>query len=144
MYGFSPSTLFFLLSNDVMLPIVSSSGSIQNNNITYKFADPTGIDFHYNFMRTGFPAINSSTGLGYFNTQYVAAPQYVCNGTNKNNAFSGDFPNWLSTINASIDLRAFYVKCSTDGKSYIPLVPDMPEVLGTISSYTGTPVAYTT
>lgn len=126
-----------------MLPIVSHTGTIAQNNITYKFADPTNIDFTYTFQRND-ATVNPTTGLGYFNTDYIAAPQYVCNGNNKNNAFSGDFPNWLSTINASIDLRGFYVKCSDNGKSYIPLVPDMPEVLGTISSYTGTPVAYTT
>lgn len=126
-----------------MLPIVSSTGSIGNNNITYKFADATSIDFTYNFKRDD-STVDSLTGLGYFNTNYIAAPQYACNGANKNNAFSGDFPNWLSTINASIDLRGFYVKCSSDGQSYIRLVPDMLEVLGTISSYTKTPVAYTT
>lgn len=132
MYGFSPSTLFFLLSNDVMLPIVPSGTTVNSQGIpVYKFADPNSVDFVYTFSSSAAATPYNGTngqGMGYFGSNQIASPQYICNGVNKNNAFSGDFPNWLSTINAQIDLRAFYVKCGYDSvlrqNTFIRLVPD--------------------
>ena len=93
----------------------------------------------------------NNNGLGYFNTCTVAAPNYFCaNPTNQNNGFSGEFPNWLSTINSNIDLRAFYVSCQQNKQtspstwSYKRILPNEPEVLNSNSSYSGSPVAYTT
>lgn len=135
-----------------MLPIVPSGTKINAQGIpVYQFADPNSVDFIYSFnpsiQATPYNGTNGN-GMGYFGSSQIASPQYVCNNVNKNNAFSGDFPNWLSTINAQIDLRAFYVKCGYDSitkqNTFIRLIPDMPEVLDTNSSYTGAPVAYTT
>lgn len=144
-----------MLTNDTMLPIIAESTKFNAQGIPiYTFADPNTIDFAYTFdkTKTSYSGTNNLTpndGIGYFGySQYIASPKWICNGANRNNAFSGDFPNWLSTINGQIDLRAFYVKCGYDNTSnqntYIRIVPDMPEVLGTLSSYTGYPVAYTT
>jgi len=118
-----------------MLPLNPGSKVSFNSQGTpvYTFADPTSIDFQYQFN----PSIDATpyngtagNGVGYFGSTLIASPQYICNGANKNNAFSGDFPNWLSTINASIDLRAFYVKCGYDSvtkqNTFIRLIPDMP------------------
>lgn len=135
-----------------MLPIVPGGTKVNSQGIpVYQFADPDSVDFVYNFdpsvQATPYNGTNGN-GMGYFGSNQIASPQYICNSVNRNNAFSGDFPNWLSTINAQIDLRAFYVKCGYDSitkqNTFIRLVPDMPEVLGTSSSYTGAPVAYTT
>lgn len=86
------------------------------------------------------------TGIGYFGSNNIASPQYICNDVNIGNAFSDNFPNWLSTINGQIDLRGFYVSCKfvNNQWTYTRLIPDQQEVLATISSYTGSPVAYTT
>lgn len=138
-----------------MLPIVPTTPTRLNAQgiPIYTFADPNAVDFAYNFSDTIATTNYAGTrgtndGVGYFGSNKIASPQYICNGANKNNAFSGDFPNWLSTINGQIDLRAFYVKCGYNSilnqHTYIRVVPDMPEVLGTLSSYTGYPVAYTT
>lgn len=129
-----------------MLPIssVNKSGSIP----IYTFMDPNNADFTYTFnaSQTGAQGTQGS-GVGYFGSTNIASPMYVCDPANKKNAFSSDFPNWLSTINAQIDLRAFYVECQGTTPAtyyYKRLIPDQNEVLGTLSSYTGAPVAYTT
>lgn len=145
-YGFAPKTLFFLLSYDPVLPINPNGITQQTDGIPlYSFADPQSINFVYNFDNSA-ASMNYNAQTGYFNCPYQASPQYICNGKNYNNAQSGEFPNWLATINASIDLRAFYVSCvNTNGIwSFNQLIPTMPEVLSTNSSYTGNPVAYTT
>lgn len=132
-----------------MLPINPNSYSINSRGVpVYTFQDPNSADFVYNFngTQTG-SAGTAGNGIGYFGTTNIASPMYICDPANKNNAFSDSFPNWLSTINAQIDLRGFYVECqgSTPATySYKRLVPDQNEVLGTLSSYTGSPVAYTT
>ena len=88
------------------------------------------------------------TGLGYFGSTMIASPQFICHPLNILNAFTNNFPNWLSTVNGQIDLRAFYVTCKYNSTSqqyyYDRIIPDQPQVLDTISSYTGSPVAYTT
>ncbi len=103
-----------LLPIDTTKPVTVSGG-----RYTYQFQDPNNVNFQYNFndgdMMANGNQINcgiNNNGLGYFNTCTVAAPNYFCaNPTNQNNGFSGEFPNWLSTINSNIDLRAFYVSC---------------------------------
>lgn len=134
-----------LLPIDTTKPVTVSGG-----RYTYQFQDPNNVNFQYNFNAGDMNVNgNSSNGLGYFGTSTVAAPNFFCaNPTNQNNGFSGDFPNWLSTINSNIDLRAFYVSCQlnrqTNQWSYKRIIPDEPEVLNSNSSYSGSPVAYTT
>lgn len=141
-----------------MLPVNSNNISyttVGTEKIpVYSFQDPNAADFQYTFNyyqnnpNGTLAGPNSSvvTGVGYWGSTNIASPLYVCNSVNKGNAFSNDFPNWLSTINARIDLRAFYVECAGNpgGYYYKRFIPDMPEVLGTTSSYSGSPVAYTT
>jgi hypothetical protein len=122
-YGFAPSTLFFLLSNEVMLPVNPQILGCQFDSSSglhiplYSFQDENTVNFQYNFNggpsgmnyngncvncpQTGLsqcPLITS--GLGYFGSNFIASPKYICHPFNKNNAFSSSFPNWLSTINA--------------------------------------------
>lgn len=147
-YGFSPSVLFFLLSHDVMLPINPNGTTFKNGTPVYSFQDPNNADFQYTFNPTQTPMNGTQGhGVGYFGSQFIAAPTYICDSANKGNAFTSNFPNWLSTINGQIDLRGFYVKCTGNSQAnyaYERLIPDQNEVLDTISSYTGQPVAYTT
>ncbi len=118
----------------------------------YSFQDPNSADFQYTFNSSinntlGITINNHSSGLGYWGSNFIGSPRFICHPLNVGNAFSDDFPNWLSTINAQIDLRAFYVECqgnNINNYSFKRLIPDQPEVIGTLSSYTGTPVAYTT
>lgn len=143
-YGFSSTTLFFLLSNNVMLPIQSSS--VVNGTNVYTYADPNSINYQYNFNASDMNPLGSgANGTGYFGTPTIAAPQYACNSRNAGNAFSDSFPNWLSTINGAIDLRGLYVACQPFNNTFIykRFIPDQP-TLNTTSSYLGTPVAYTT
>lgn len=119
-YGFSPQTLFFLLSNDVMLPItgVKSGAGLTAGNVVYNFADPNSVDFFYTYNAND--QSTGSNGLGYYGTSEttnsIADPNYFCsNSQNKQNGFSDNFPNWLSTINGQIDLRGFMVKCVQTG-----------------------------
>jgi len=127
-YGFSPNTLFFLLTNDPMLPIDPTNVNVINpTTINYTFQDPSNANFTYNFVASD--NVVNSNGLGFYNSNTIAAPSLLCgNANNKNNAFSGDFPNWLSTINGQIDLRGFYVSCQQIGGvwSYKRVIPDMP------------------
>lgn len=127
-YGFSPQTLFFLLTNEVMLPINPNSVNTSGTVPVYTFLDPNNADFVYTFnaSQTGAQGTQGN-GVGYFGTTNAASPMYVCDPANKNNAFSSDFPNWLSTINAQIDLRAFYVECQGTTPAtyyYRRLIPD--------------------
>ncbi len=109
-YGFSSTTLFFLLGNDVLLPIDTTvTPTFQNGVYVYAYQSPNNADFVYTF--NGADTTVGATGLGYFGTDYIATPQYSCAPQNKGNAFSSSFPNWLSTINGQIDLRGFYVGC---------------------------------
>lgn len=139
-----------MLSHDTMLPIDPKGTTIKNGIPIYKFLDPNSANFVYTFSTSAENMNYNGTqgnGIGYFGSTNIASPQYVCNSANKGNAFSADFPNWLSTINADIDLRAFYVECEklkNGNWGYKRLVPDQDEVLDTLSSYTGNPVAYTT
>ena len=136
-----------------MLPIASvkSGAGLGPGNVVYNFADPNSVDFTYTYLASD-TTINTSTGLGYYNTSEItnsiAHPNYFCsNNQNKQNGFSDNFPNWLSTINAQIDLRGFMVKCVKTGTNqwtYQSYINPVPEVLGTMSSYTKVPVAYTT
>jgi hypothetical protein len=109
-YGFSPSTLFFLLSYDVMLPIniLSNPGT----NPIFSFQDPNSTDFTYVFNSAISGTNSYNLTSGYWGCPFIASPQYICgNGVNKANAFNDNFPNWLSTINGQIDLRGFFVTC---------------------------------
>lgn len=143
-YGFSSTTLFFLLGNDVLLPIDTSvPPTLQNNVYVYTYQNPNNANFVYNF--NGTDTTVGPTGLGYYGTDYIASPQHTCAAPNNANAFSSSFPNWLSTINGGIDLRGFYVGCSFSNGvySYNRYIPDGP-TLDTTSSYLGSPVAFTT
>ncbi len=132
-----------------MLPIDPNSVTPSGSGYTYTFQDPNSANIVYNFngAQTTPTSGTISPGLGYFGTKYIAPPMYACDPMNKSNAFSAEFPNWLSTINANVDLRGFYVKCVGSTPStyaYERIIPDQNEVLDTMSSYTGNPVAYTT
>ena len=137
-----------------MLPVFPNNYSFNAQGIpVYNFQDPNSVDFQYTF-NAAQNNVNGSvtrpdgkiTGIGFWGSQNIASPLYACHPVNKNNAFSDSFPNWLSTINGQIDLRAFYVECrgSVGNYSFSRLIPDQNEVLSTLSSYTGSPVAYTT
>lgn len=145
-YGFSSSTLFFLLSTDPLLPIqLPATGSVTT---PFTFQNPNNANFQYYFNDNATFTTNAYNNMtNYFNCPYLPSPQYICNPaiTNQGNAFNGNFPNWLSTINGNIDLRAFYVTCGSVGGQYVynRVIPSQ-DTLGTISSYTGYPVAYTT
>ena len=151
-----------------MLPVNTSLAGCQLDKTTntfipiYSFQDPNSADFAYNFngglsgmpyngncvgcAPTGFANCPLSTsGLGYFGSNFIASPKYICHPFNQNNAFSENFPNWLSTINAQIDLRGFYVSCgSLNGQNTFNRIIPEQDTLGSISSYTNTPVAFTT
>lgn len=148
MYGFSPNTLFFLLTNDTMLPINPNSVNTKGSVPVYSFQDPNQTDFQYTFLASQTnPEGTQGNGVGYWGSTNIASPKYICDPVNKGNAFNDSFPNWLSTINGQIDLRAFYVSCTGSTPAtyaYKRVIPDLPEVLSTLSSYTGSPVAYTT
>jgi hypothetical protein len=130
----------------------------------YSFQDANSVDFQYTFNGSSSgmnyngscgsscptTSVNnncpvSTSGLGYFGSNFIASPKYICHPFNKNNAFSDSFPNWLSTINGQIDLRGLYVSCGTSfGQNvFNRILPDQ-ETLSTISSYTNSPVAFTT
>ena len=87
-YGFAPKTLFFLLSNDPVLPI-NPNGITQNTDgiPSYTFSDATSINFQYNFDNSA-ASMSYTAQTGYFNCPYQASPQYICNGKNYNNAMS--------------------------------------------------------
>ena len=144
-YGFSSTTLFFLLGNDVLLPIDTTvTPTLQNGVFVYTYQNPNNADFVYTF--NGADTTVGPTGLGYFGTDTIASPQFSCAPQNSGNAFSSSFPNWLSTINGQIDLRGFYVGCSRYANGtyyYNRFIPDSP-TLDTTSSYLGSPVAFTT
>ena len=121
-----------------MLPIDPTQKNIPlvNGIPVYSFQDPNSADFTYNYNINdlGQNTILKPFGIGYYGTNNIAIPNFICNPINQNNAFSGNFPNWLSTINAQIDLRGFYVKCGGGPTPlspladyfYIPLVPTQP------------------
>jgi len=100
-----------------MLPINPNSYSYNSAGVpVYSFQDPNAVDFAYTFDATQHNPQGTVTrtdgkitGIGYWGSTNIASPLYICDPANKNNAFSGNFPNWLSTINGQIDLRAFYV-----------------------------------
>jgi hypothetical protein len=150
-YGFSPSTLFGLLGGNVMLPINPYGGQDPGSTgPIYSFQSSTSTNFQYTFDDNDINKAGPVTLLTtYFGTTNIGLPQYVCgNPINKNNGFSQNFPNWLATINAEIDLRGFYVTCQQNssavgGWQYKRIIPTQI-TLGTLSSDTGTPVAYTT
>ena len=101
-YGFSSTTLFFLLSNSVLLPIDTTTKSVLNpqNVYVYTYTNPNNVNFQYNFVDNDMNYNGAGTnGTGYFGTPSIASPQYTCNPANQGNAFSSNFPNWLSTIN---------------------------------------------
>lgn len=133
-----------------MLPINPNATTFQTVDgkviPVYSFQDPNSADFQYNFNPTQtIPTL--PFGIGYFGSTNIAAPTYICHPLNKGAAFSDSFPNWLSTINAQIDLRGLYVECTGNSilnYGYNRLIPDQAETLSTISSYSGSPVAYTT
>jgi hypothetical protein len=125
-YGFSPSTLFFLLNHSVMLPTNIPTNSNVNIQTIFTFQDPNSTDFAYNFNTN---QADYSLASGYWGCPYIASPQYICgNAVNKSNAFNENFPNWLSTINGQIDLRGFYVTCGLNSVNnqyvYNRIVPD--------------------
>ena len=105
-------------------PIVSNYVLDKDLNMKipiYSFQDPNSVDFQYNFnaLQTPYngtvsgPSVTQPSGVGYFGSNFIASPQFICHPFNSGNAFSENFPNWLSTINGQIDLRAFYVSCKT-------------------------------
>jgi hypothetical protein len=126
-----------------MLPVQSINNS--TNVITYQSA--SSANFYYVFngsQTTPLPGSN----VGVFGSQYIADPNLSCVTPNKQNAFSSDFPDWLSTINGQIDLRGLMVTCVKNAAgtwSYNTILPTI-DTLTTTSSYFGTPsnVAYTT
>lgn len=137
-----------------MLPVNPTGTTYSNGIPVYSFQSADSVDFQYTFdpnqnnPNGTVPGrdVNTPSGVGYWGSVNIASPKYICDPVNKSNAFSSDFPNWLSTINGQIDLRAFYVECEVvNGQySFRRIIPDQAEVLSTLSSYTGSPVAYTT
>jgi hypothetical protein len=119
-----------------MLPINPSVYSYNTQGVpVYSFQDPNSADFTYvfnsaqnNLQGTVTRTDGKPTGIGYWGSTFIASPLYICDPANKSNAFSENFPNWLSTINGQIDLRAFYVKCqgTTGNYSFQRFIPDQP------------------
>jgi hypothetical protein len=56
--------------------------------------------------------------MGVFGCPFIADPNIACTGVNRQNAFSTDFPDWLSTINGQVDLRGFYVTCQQNAQGW--------------------------
>ncbi len=69
-------------------------------------------------------ATNNYTGV--FGNPFVTLPNYTCSSQNKGQAFSSNFPNWLSTLNGQIDLRGHFVKCLNNSNvfTYETLLPN--------------------
>lgn len=130
-YGFPPNNIFFLLAVDCLNP---GTNSADFSSFSVDVTKSTNNFFVYDPTQTVF---DTTTGT-VFGTSNL--PQ-LCSMTKLNT----DFPDWISTINDNLDLRAFYRTCN--GNAYGPTAFDFPadeHVLNTTSSYTGNPVRFTT
>lgn len=93
-----------------MLPVQNLTiNPNDTSKYTITFMDPESANTNFLYTFNQFTQANTTTGLGQFGSNNIAAPQYAC--AHQNNAFSSDFPDWLSTLNGQIDLRGFYVSC---------------------------------
>lgn len=105
--------MFFLLSNDALLPAYKVTGNV----VDFMGATDNAATFVYNFDPTITSSINQlNSPMGVFGCQYIADPSIACAFGNQQNGFSTEFPDWLSTINGQVDLRGFYVTCKQDAQ----------------------------
>jgi hypothetical protein len=131
-YGFTPNNVFSLLSVSAVNPVVN--GSIDNNSNNH-------YDYNLNSFPAGFDFINNPDVVPY-NNSYI--PIFASAASiNKN------FPNWLSPTNTMYDLRGFYLSnCGLNVtgsiNGYCQVFTWPTNYLGTISTITNKPVAFTT
>lgn len=131
-FGFPSNTVFNLLSINAVSPVISGSINI-NYNTPYTYIDPN--------LNGSF--INNANTLPYNNP---AIPTFASAAT-----FDTSFPNWLSDINNSLDVRGFYLtNCglntpnSVNGYCQKFNWPQAPAYLTTTSSITKQQIAFTT
>jgi sodium/potassium-transporting ATPase subunit alpha len=130
-FGFPSNIVFNLLSIGAVSPVINGSINI-NYNTPYTYIDPN--------LNGGF--INNAA-IPYNNPNI---PTFATAATIDTN-----FPNWLSDINNSLDLRGFYLtNCglgspnSVNGYCQKFTWPQAPAFLTTTSSITKQQIAFTT
>jgi hypothetical protein len=89
-----------------------------------------------------FNSASTTTAGQYFGSVNIAPPSYAC--AHKNQMFSKNFPDWISTINSAVDLRGFYVSCNSANNGYNFYLDINADVLSSKSPITNRPVAFTT
>lgn len=110
---------------------------------TYKVDNNLNVPYTFNSASNTSPS-----GHGYFGSDNIVPPNIACPA--QNTYFSKNFPDWISTINSKMDLRGFYVTCSSSASTahYNTVFPfffsSNPDVLYSKSPISGQPVAFTT
>ena len=127
-YGFPFSIYWELLSKQAYTPLVNGAIDLTYNTpVTF---GPGGYD-------SEAPNLNI---LNYYGNQNC--PDALSAGNLKANT---GFPNWLSTINDQVDLRAAFVTCCGNGGNDYCSQFDWPtDVLTSISPVSGSQAAFTT
>ena len=122
LYGFPPNILFGLVSKPAIIPQTKNDQGVFEQDVNYN----TEFTFDKLAPNFGCEAILTPCKTDYIGVQ--------------------DFPNWLSTTNTKLDLRAFYASCDTTTQKYVLdfEFPSEQDVLGTYSNISGNYVRYTT
>jgi len=129
-HGFTPSTVFFLLSNKAVVPI--------NPN-----TNQTDINFNgeYTYVQPAFGPNPITTTSQPFGNPYI--PTFAANAT-----FSKSFPNWLADVNNKLDLRGFYLtNCGNVANSingYCQIFDWPTSFLTKVSPISGSKIAFST
>jgi hypothetical protein len=118
-YGFTPSILFGLLSQQTVIPQTLDSNGDLTANQYFNSVDCTFDQFAPNLGCSAYPVPCNSNYFG-----------------------RNSFPNWLSTINNQVDLRGIYSNC-INGR-YVPYFVFPLDVWNSYSHISGNYVAYTT
>ena len=129
--------------NLLSVPTLNPSTCSVNSNNVAVYTVNNNLNQYYSFNAAD---TTTSTGCGtYFGSYNIAPPSYACASTaNKNQMFSKNFPDWISTINSAMDLRGFYVSCNSAGTAYVPYLNNNADVLNSKSPITKHAVAFTT
>jgi len=120
-------------------PVTNSAGNVVNWKVD------NNINTYYAFNASDTTGTAGTAPSTYFGSANIAPPTFACaNQANKNQMFSKNFPDWISTINSAVDLRGFYVSCSSNKSSYVSYLDNKANVLYNKSPITHHDVAFTT